>query len=62
MFGKSSTVFDFVYVLSHRFCIFYDVQEVVEKRMINETEAILLATIARMTAEGKLSLSDEEWR
>lgn len=63
VFGKSSTVFDFVYVLSHRFCIFYDVQEeVVEKRTINETEAILLATIARMTAEGKLSLSDEEWR
>lgn len=63
VFGKSSTVFDFVYVLSHRFCIFYDVQEdVVEKRTINETETILLATIARMTAEGELSLSDWEWQ
>lgn len=63
VFDESSTVFDFVYVISHRFCIFYDVQEdVIEKRTIDGTEAILLATIARMTAEGELSLNDEEWQ
>ena len=63
VFGNSSTVFDFVYVMSHRFCIFYDVKEdVTEKHTIKDTDAILLATIARMTAEGELSLSDKEWQ
>ncbi len=63
VFGNSSTVFDFVYVMSHRFCIFYNVKEdVAEKHTIKDTDAILLATIARMTAEGELSLSDKEWQ
>lgn len=63
VFEESITVVDFVYVISHRFCIFYDVQEdIIEKRTIDGMKAILLATIARMTAEGELSLNDEEWQ
>lgn len=60
---KADIVFDFVYVLSHRFCVYYDVQEKSsELRTIKDTETKWLATIARMTAEGELSLSDEEWQ
>lgn len=63
VFDKNDTVFHFVYVLSHRFCIYYDVQEnTSEKRMIKDTETIFLSIIARMTAEGELSLNDEEWQ
>lgn len=63
VFDKNDTVFDFVYVLSHRFCIYYDVQEnTSEIRMIKDTETIFLSIIARMTAEGELSLNDEEWQ
>lgn len=60
---KTGLIFDFVYVLSHRFCFYYDVQEKsAELRMIKDTENKWLATIARMTAEGELSLNDEEWQ
>lgn len=59
---KKDTAFDFVYVLSHRFCIYYDIQEnTSEKRTIKDSETILLSTIARMTAEGELSFTDQEW-
>lgn len=60
---KTDTVFDFVYVLAPRFCAYYDVQEKSsELRTIKKEENEWLATIARMTAEGELSLSDEEWQ
>ena len=49
--------FDFVYVLSHRFCIYYEIQKnVSEKRCFTENVYKSLSTIARMTAEGQLSL------
>lgn len=54
--------FDFVYVLSHRFCIYYEIQKnVSEKRCFTENVYKSLSTIARMTAEGQLSLTDPEW-
>lgn len=63
IFDKNDNVFDFLFVISHRFCIYYDVHEnIFEKRMINCEENRFLRIIARMTAEGELSLSDEEWK
>lgn len=60
---KTDILFDFVYVSSHRFCVYFDVQEKSSKlRMIKDTENKWLATIATITAEGELSLSDEEWQ
>lgn len=54
--------FDFVYVLSHRFCIYYEIQKKIsEKRCFTENVYESLSTIARMTAEGELSLTDLEW-
>ena len=60
--NKFQDSFDFVYVLSHRFCIYYEIQKnVSEKRCFTETVYRSLSTIARMTAEGQLSLTDPEW-
>ena len=42
--------------------IYYDVHtNTTEKRSLKENESRLLATIGRMTAEGKLTLEDTEW-
>ena len=61
-FDKSANLFDFVYVVSHRFCLYYDTQtSIAEKRLLTQDESKLLATIARMTAEGELSMDDTEW-
>ena len=63
MFGKSANLFDFVYVISHRFCLYYDTQaKRTEKHSLTQDESWLLATIGRMTAEGELSMADEEWQ
>ncbi len=60
--NESENLFDFVYVLSHRFCIYYvPKQKISEKRLLTDEEYRLLSTIARMTAEGELSLTDTEW-
>lgn len=60
--NESQNLFDFVYVLSHRFCIYYDTHKnASEKRFLTAKEYRLLSIIARMTAEGELSLSDSEW-
>ncbi len=62
VFKDTNNSFDFVYVISHRFCIYYDVQEnVSEKHSLTSNESWLLSTIGRMTAEGELSLTDSEW-
>lgn len=56
---KIDIIFDFVYVLSHRFCVYYDVQEKSsELRTIKDMETKWLGIIARLTAEGEISLSD----
>lgn len=62
VFKETDNLFDFVYVISHRFCIYYDAQEnATEKRSLTQDESWLLATLGRMTAEGELSLTDSEW-
>ncbi len=59
----SNNWFDFVYVISHRFCVHYNRQgDIIEKRLLTNNETRWLATIGRMTAEGELSLlTSEEW-
>lgn len=60
---ESNNRFDFVYVISHRFCIHYDMQgNVIEKHSLTSDENRYLVTIGRMTVEGELSFSNsEEW-
>lgn len=63
VFREDDDLYDFVYVLSCRFCIYYDVQaDYSQKRPISREEHTLLCTIARMTAEGELTLDDQEWQ
>lgn len=63
VFQEDDYRFDFVYVISHRFCIYYDLQTDCScKKAISREEDRLLRTIARMTAEGELSLEDREWQ
>lgn len=63
VFQEDCNLFDFVYVFSHRFCIFYDVQVgCSSKWMFSREENMLLSIVARMTAEGELSLEDLEWQ
>ncbi len=59
---ETDNLFDFVYVISHRFCILYDKQKnVEEKHLLTSEESWALSTIGRLTAEGELSLTDSEW-
>lgn len=53
--------FDFVYIVSNRFCIYCDLNGNYEKSSITDDEYLLLSTIARMTAEGDLDLNSIEW-
>lgn len=54
--------FDFCYVISHRFCVYCDVQTgIFEKKELAQEESRLLSTIGRMTAEGELTMKSEEW-
>lgn len=54
--------FDFFFVISHRFCIYYSAQgKISEKKAITKDESRFLSTIGRMTAEGEISLTDVEW-
>lgn len=62
IFESESEKFDFIYVISHRFCTYHNVQESTSKKYIlTSEEKRLIATLARMTAEGELSLTDIEW-
>lgn len=63
MFDESPNLFDFVYVIFHRFCLYYDAQaKSTEKHSLTQDESRLLAKIGRMTAEGELTMSDIEWQ
>lgn len=63
VFQEDTNLFEFVYVISHRFCIYCDVRaKYSHKWMISKEESALLHIIARMTAEGELSLQDQEWK
>ncbi len=60
--GEMESSYDFVYVISHRFCIFYNAQKnSLSKHTLSNEESTSLITIGRMTAEGELTLSDVEW-
>ena len=60
--GKMECSYDFVYVISHRFCIHYNVHKnLLSKHTLSNEESTSLITIGRMTAEGELTLSDVEW-
>lgn len=62
-FIKANRSFDFVYVISNRFCCFYDTHKnKFINKYISKVDSESLRKIARMTAEGKLSLSDFEWQ
>ena len=59
---ETDDLFDFVYVISHRFCIYFNTQDNIrEKHLLTDNESCLLSKIGRMTAEGELSLTDSEW-
>lgn len=61
-FEKFEDVFDFVYIISPRFCICYDFKKKInEKYLFGKNEYSKLCFISRLTAENKLSLTDEEW-
>lgn len=60
--GKDNNAFDFVYVISERFCHYYEIKT--GRRNIynlSKEEKQLLCTIGRMTAEGFLTLEDPVW-
>lgn len=60
---EDKTSFDFVYIISNRFCILYDVKnDYSDKRSISPEENRLLCIIGRMSAEKELSLEDVEWK
>ena len=63
LLDESANLFDFVYVISHRSCLYYDMQaKKTEKRSLTQDESLSLATIGRMTAEGELTMTDTEWQ
>ena len=54
--------FDFFYVISYRFCVYYDVKERGYKKFqIAPWENEAISIMARLTAENRLTLTDEEW-
>lgn len=54
--------YDFYIVLSHRFFLFYEPGEELIELKICSCQRQYLSTIARMTAEKEISLSDIEWQ
>ncbi|MCR5478662.1 MAG: hypothetical protein K6F27_02230 [Ruminococcus sp.] len=55
--------YKFVYVISSQFCLMYDIKsENIDKKILDKTVNRLLWTIARMTAEGEITLESDEWK
>lgn len=62
IYENSETFYDFIYVIFPSGCSYYNLKEnSYTERTIPEDDYIRLSIIARMTAEGELSLNDEEW-
>lgn len=60
--NEGNMPFDFIYVISNRFCIYYETSKVdYEKYYLSKEKYESLNKIARMTAEAELDLSSEEW-
>lgn len=63
VFQEDDNSFDFVYVISHRFCIYHEIQtDSFQKWLLTKEVNCRLCAIARMTAEGILSLENQEWQ
>ena len=63
LYSEIDIPFDFIYVISCRFCIVYDIKSnLADKKDLNNTDSQLLSTIGRMTAEGELTLNSIEWK
>lgn len=63
VFQEDNNFYDFVYVISERFCIYCETQtDFSQKWSLSSEEWELLSFIAKMTAEGTLTLEDEEWK
>lgn len=55
--------FDFIYVISYRFCLLYDILSGnTDKKSLKSSDNQLLCIIARMTAEEDLTLDSIEWK
>ena len=55
--------FDLIYVISNRFCITCDIKnDHMDKKCLKNTDNQLICRIARMTAEGELTLDSIEWK
>ena len=60
--NNDEKIYDFVYVISHRFCVYFDSQtQKHSRREITKNEYKRLSIIGRMTAEGTISLTNPEW-
>ena len=63
IYSEIKTSFDLIYVISNRFCIICDIKnDYMDKKCLENTENQLLCKIARMTAEGELTLDSIEWK
>ena len=63
VFKEYDSTFDFVYVISERFCNYYDSKNTTYvKTSIKKEDDLCLKKIGRMTAEGEISLADIEWQ
>ena len=55
--------FNFIYVISYRFCLLYDILSGnTDKKSLKSSDNLSLGKIARMTAEGELTLDSIEWK
>lgn len=62
-FKECNSSFDFLYVISERFCNYYDSENTTDVKIsITKEEDLCLKKIGRMTAEGEISLADIEWQ
>ena len=61
--SEIKTSFDMIFVISSRFCFICDIKnDYMDKKCLENTDNQLLCKIARMTAEGDLTLDSIEWK
>ena len=60
--GEIKPTFDFFFVISERFCLYYEPEtNISKKRSITREENDQIRSIARKTAEGELTMNSSEW-
>lgn len=64
VYNNNNKFYDFIYVISSSFCIYYDInEEIYEKKELTKDESLKLKTIGRMTAEKEIDIeNDVEWK